>query len=207
VGVVGYFIGRAVNKRRAQTVSAWLEPGMRTLGGTPAVQAVNRTAFRVKAVQARPPFSVVTATVVLLSREALPTWLWELTHKRSDVLIFHLTLRRPPTIEADWLDLASDLGRRGETQVRELAWTDAGATDGYQLFHASTTEPAVLRSLTTQIGTKRYAIWRMAVRRNAPHVLVSMAMPDVRQEQSADVVRWLGKIVKLIPCERGDSPV
>lgn len=205
LGVVGYLVGRAVNKRRVQQISAWLEPGLRTLGGTPGVQAVNRTAFRVKVAQARPPFAVVTATTVLISREALPTWLWELLNRRSDVLVFHLTLRRPPTIEADLLDLGSDLGRRGEAQVRALGWTDAGGKGVHRLFHASTTDPADLGSLTEFVGTGRYVPWRLAVRRNAPHVLISMPLPDVRREPSADLVRWLSTLVKAIPIERGDS--
>jgi hypothetical protein len=205
LGVVGYLVGRAVNKRRAQQISAWLEPGLRTLGGTPGVQAVNRTAFRVKVVHARPPFAVVTATTVLISREALPTWLWELLNRRSDVLVFHLTLRRPPTIEADLLDLGSDLGRRGEAQVRALGWINADGEGVHRLFHASTTDPADLGPLIAFIGKGRYVPWRLAVRRNAPHVLISMPLPDVRREPSADLIRWLSTLVKAMPIERGGS--
>jgi hypothetical protein len=205
LGVVGYLIGRAVNKRRARSISAWLEPGLRTLGGTPGVQAVNRTAFRVKVTQARPPFAVVTATVVLISREALPIWLWERLHGHTDVLALHLTLRRPPTVEADLLDLGSDLGRRGETQVRALEWADVGGRGMHRLFHASTTHPADLDALIAQVDTGRHVPWRLAVRRNAPHVLISLAVPDFRRESSTEMVRWLTKLVKSIPTERGDG--
>ena len=205
LGVVGYLVGRAVNKRRTQAISAWLEPGMRGLGGTPAVQAVNRTAFRVKVVQARPPFSVVTATTVLISREAFPTWLWEATNRRRDVLIFHLTLRRPPTVEADWLDPTAELGQRGASQVRALDWTDGGVQGAYHLFHAPTTDPTQLAALAALVAESRYRPYRVAVRRHAPHLLISMALPDIRSETSADLIRWLSRLVKATPLERGNG--
>ena len=83
--MIGYGVGRFVNRRRSKQISAWLEPGLRSLGGTPLAQKVSQTSFRFKVVQAVKPFATVTASVVLLSREVLPTWLWEKINRRSEI--------------------------------------------------------------------------------------------------------------------------
>jgi len=205
VMVAGYLIGRSVNKRRGQAITAWLEPGMRALGGAPAVQAVNRTAFRVKVMQARNPFLTVTASVVLISRESLPTWLWEALNRRQDVLIFHLTLKQAPTMEADVVNPASDLGRRGEAQVKDLGWSSVEAEEGYRLYHSATTPPGDVRALAAEAARKGLAPWRVAVRRNPPHILISLPMPDIRSVPSADLMRWLTRLARTAHTGNGDN--
>ena len=203
--VVGYMIGRAVNKRRGQAITAWLEPGMRGLGGAPAVQAVNRTAFRVKVTQARNPFLTVTASVVLISRESLPTWLWEMLNRRHDVLVFHLTLKQSPAIEVDVVDPASDLGRRGEAQVKDLGWSSVEAERVYRLYHSATTSQGDARALAAEAAGKGLAPWRVAVRRNPPHILISLPMPDIQHVPSADLMRWLTRLARTAHTGNGDN--
>lgn len=201
--VIGYLIGRAVNKRRAQTISDWLEPGLRSLGSAPVVQAVNRTAFRVKVTQARNPFAVVTATVVLISRESLPTWLWELLHRRQDLLVFHLTLKRSPAIEVEIVDPATEMGRRGEAQARDHSWASADADAAYRVYHSPSTLSSEARTLATGLAGERFVPARVAVRRNAPHVLVNMPMPNTREVASADLARWLTRLSRQVRTDAG----
>lgn len=205
--IVGYLIGRAMNRRRARTISAWLEPGMRTLGGTPLVQAVNRTAFRVKVTQARAPFSVVTASAVLLSREVLPIWLWERIHRNSDLVFFHLTLRQPPRIGVEIVDLGRELGRRGKAQADRLGWPLAARQGAYHLYgpdgHIS--DPHT-DALLAHIAGARYTPHRVAIRPHAPHVLASFTFSEIQPFSSTDVMRWMTQLVRLIPLsEEGKS--
>ncbi|MGQ9784824.1 MAG: hypothetical protein ACUVSJ_00005 [Anaerolineae bacterium] len=205
--IIGYLIGRAVNRRRARTISAWLEPGMRTLGGTPLVQAVNRSAFRVKVTQARAPFSVVTASVVLLSREVLPIWLWEWIHRNSDIVFFHLTLRRDPRIGVEIVDLTRELGRRGKAQADQLRWPLAATRGVYHLYcPGGSISDHFLDKILIHIADVRYTPHRVAVRAHAPHVLASFSFSDIQHLSSAELVRWMMQLVRLIPSdEEGGS--
>jgi hypothetical protein len=203
--LLGYLAGRAVNKRRARLISAWLEPGFRSLGGTPAVQAVKPSVFRVKVVGARTPLDVVTATVVLISREWLPTWLWELLRGNQDVLVVHLTLKQPPSMEAEIINPNNDLGRRGEEQVRALGWASVDADPGCRLYYSADTPLRNVHTLAGEVASKPFTPWRVAVRRNAPHMLLSMPMPDISRVQSAELVRWLTKLSRSLRSSGGDS--
>ena len=198
--IIGYLIGRAVNRRRARAISAWLEPGMRALGGTPLVQAVNRTAFRVKITQARAPFSVVTASVVLLSREVLPIWLWERVHRNSDIVFFHLTLQRSPRIGVEIVNPTCELGRRGKAQAEHLQWPLATTRGAYHLYcpEGNTFGP-LMNNLLTQVADARYVPHRVAIRAHAPHVLVSFAFSEIQRFSSAELMRWMTQLVRLIP--------
>lgn len=198
--IVGYLVGRAVNRGRARAISAWLELGMRTLGGTPIVQAVSRTAFRVKVTQARAPFSVVTASVVLLSREVLPIWLWEWIHRHSDIVFFHLTLQRSPRIGMEIVNPTCELGRRGKAQAEHLHWSLAMTRGAYHLYYAeSNPSDHLVDKLLTHVADARYAPYRVAVRAHAPHVLASFAFSEIRHFSSAELMRWITQLVRLIP--------
>lgn len=198
--IVGYLIGRAVNRGRARAISAWLEPGMRTLGGTPIVQAVNRTAFRVKVTRARAPFSVVTASVVLLSREVLPIWFWEWIRRNSDIVFFHLTLQRSPLIGVEIVNPACELGRRGKDQAERLQWPLATTRGAYHLYcPEGDTSNQHMGELLAHVAAGRHTPHRVAIRANAPHVLVSFAFSEIQRFSSAELMRWMTQLVRLIP--------
>jgi hypothetical protein len=196
--MIGYGVGRFVNRRRSKQISRWLEPGLRSLGGTPVAQKVDRTSFRFKVLQAAKPFATVTTSAVLISREVLPTWLWEKVKGHSDVLLIHVTFRQLPTLEADVLDLSNELGRRGQDQVSALGWPEVGQIDHWHLYVPDESQRAAVERLAKVISGGEFNPWRVAVRRGAPHMLISMPMPDFGSVQSADLVKWLKKIARVV---------
>lgn len=205
VMMVGYAVGRWVNRRRAQQISAWLEPGLRSIGGKPVAQRLSLSAFRFKAVDANRPFSTVTATVVLISREALPTWVWERLHARRDVLLWHVTWRQPPTLEAEILDPGSELGRRGEAQARRLGWAATDLPGGRRLYCPPGAAPAPLQALADELARRPLDAWRLAVRGNVPHLLLSMPLPDLAQLRSNELIGLLSRLSKVCHAGGGDA--
>jgi hypothetical protein len=195
--MVGYGVGRWTNSRRAQKISAWLEPGLRSLGGTPTVQRIDRTAFRFQMTDARRPFQTVTTSVVLISREFLPTWLWEWLHGRNDLLVVHVTYRQPPSLEGEVVDPASELGRRGAAQAGEHNWPSADYPPRWRLYHPPDSAPSRLEAMAQAVTSGPFAPWRVALRRNAPHMLLSMPMPDLDRTQSKQLATTLKKLSSL----------
>jgi hypothetical protein len=204
--IAGYLVGRSVNRKRARIISTWLESGMRTLGGMPVVQAVNRTAFRIKVTQARVPFSVVTASVVLLSREVLPIWLWERIKQHSDIVFFHLTLRRDPRIELEIVNPTCELGRRGEAQAEQLQWPLTATRGAYHLYcPESGISDDLVDRIITHVADAPYMPHRVAIRTHAPHVLASFAFSDLQRVSSVELMRWLTQLVRLVPFAEGEA--
>jgi hypothetical protein len=205
VMMLGYGVGRWTNQRRARHISDWLEPGLRSLGGTPVAQQVSRSAFRFQMTNARKPFRTVTASIVLISREVLPTWLWERLHRRHDLLILHITFRQPPTMEAEIVDPDHELGRRGEAQAQAFNWSASDFSPRWRLYYAHDTPISRVRALANRVTSSPFVPWRVALRRNAPHMLISMPMPELEQTHSrqlADMLVALSKLAHSTPGER-----
>jgi hypothetical protein len=197
VMMLGYGVGRWTNQRRSQQISAWLEPGLRSLGGTPIVKRVSRSAFRIQVTNARRTFRTVTASVVLISREVLPTWLWERLRHRDDLLVLHVTFHHPPTLEVEILDPSNELGRRGEAQAKALNWSTTDVSPRRRLYHAPDTPPSLAQAIANEVASSPFVPWRVAVRRDAPHMLLSMPMPDLNQTQSRKLTDMVTKLSRL----------
>jgi hypothetical protein len=196
--MVGYGVGRWANRQRAGQISDWLEPGLRSLGGTPTVQAISRSAFRFKIANARQPFQTVATSVALISREFLPTWIWEGLNGRRDLLVVHVTFRQPPDLEAEIVDPDNELGRRGEAQIQEYDWPSVDLASGRRVYHAPETSFSRVEAVAGCVETSLFQPWRVALRRNEPHMLISMPMPDLDQANSKQLTRWLQDLSKLI---------
>lgn len=204
VMMLGYAVGRWTNQRRSRQISDWLEPGLRSLGGTPTVQRVSRSAFRFQITNARRPFRTVTASVVLISREVLPTWLWERLHGRHDLLVLHVTFRQPPTLEAEIVDPGNELGRRGEAQAQALNWPVAEVSTRRRLYHAPGTPISRVQAIAEHIASSLFAPWRVALRQTAPHMLLSMPMPDLKQIHSQKLADMLSELSNLAHSPSGE---
>lgn len=198
VMMVGYAIGRWTNQRRARRISDWLEPGLRSLNGTPTVQRVSRSAFRLQVTNARRPFKTVTTSVVLISREVIPTWLFECLKGHRDLLVVHTTFRQPPNLEAEIIDPNNELGRRGEAQAQEYNWPVLASSPSWRLYHAPNVSPALVQALADHFPSSPFEPWRVALRRDAPHMLLSMPMPDLEQVHSRQLVDMLSELSKLV---------
>jgi hypothetical protein len=197
VMMIGYIIGRWTNQRRARQISAWLEPGLRSLGGTPSVKHVTRSAFRVQVTNARRPFQTVTASVVLISREVFPTWIWERLKGHNDLLVIHVTFRQPPAMEAEIVDASNELGRRGEMQAQEYNWPAKDLPPHWRVYFARETSVARLEGIAGRVTASPFAPWRVALRRNAPHLLLNMPMPELETVPSRQLVDMLVALSKL----------
>lgn len=205
VMIIGYGIGRWTNQRRARRISDWLEPGLRSLGGVPTVQRVTRSAFRIQVTNARRPFRTVTASVVFISREVALTWLWERINGSHDLLVVHVTFRHPPNLEGEIVDPSNELGRRGETQAREHNWSAADFPPRWRLYHAPETSRSRLEKIAGRGTSGLFTVWRLALRRNAPHMLLNMPVPELDQVRSQQLVDMLIKLSKLTHSTPGDG--
>jgi len=195
--MLGYGIGRWTNHQRTRKISDWLEPGLRSLGGTPTALKVNRSAFRFQVTNARPPFQTVTASMVLISREFLPTWLWERFKGCDDLLLVHVTFRQPPSLAGEILDPANELGRRGAAQAGELGWPATQLPPRWCLYSAPDTPISRLETMVGILESSPFVPWRVALRREAPHMLLSMPMPHLDEIQSVQLAHLLKKLSRV----------
>jgi hypothetical protein len=61
-------------------------------------------------------------------------------------------------------------------------------------------------ALLAHVAAARYTPHRVAIRAQAPHVLASFAFSEIQPFSSADLMRWMTQLVRLIPLgEEGKS--
>jgi hypothetical protein len=141
---------------------------------------------------------------VLISREVLPIWVWERWHGHHDLLIVHVTFHHPPVLEAEMVDPDNELGRRGAAQVQAYHWSSSDFSR-WRLYSPPGTPSSHLETIAKRIAAGPFGPWRLALRRNAPHLLLSMSVPDLEQTHSRQLVHLLTELSKLtrpVPGER-----
>ena len=135
--------------------------------------------------------------MALISREFLPTWIWEGINGRRDLLVVHVTFRQPPDLEAEIVDPDNELGRRGESQIQEYDWPSMDLASGRRVYHAPETSFSRVEAVAGRVEDSPFEPWRVALRRNAPHMLISMPLPDLDQVNSKQLTRLLKDLSKL----------
>ncbi|MFQ5616949.1 MAG: hypothetical protein ACE5GO_10900, partial [Anaerolineales bacterium] len=134
----------------------------------------------------------------------LPTWLWERLRSRHDLLILHVTFRQPPALEAEIVDPNNELGRRGETQAQEFNWSATELPPRWRLYCAPDTALHLVRAIANYVASSPFASWRVALRQTAPHMLLSMPIPDLDQTHSRELADMLIELSKLTHSDLGE---
>jgi hypothetical protein len=193
----GFLLGSQFNRQRRSKILNWIEPQLRQLGGQPGVQGISRTVFRIHLEKPRPPSQHVTTTILLMSREFFPLWVWEKVHGLNDILIFHYTLHETPKMEMELVDPSSRFGQAGLQQTADLGWREGDIAGGYQLRFSQDSSADDARRLAQFIAAGGLPINRLALRRSAPHILLNLPSPIL----AADSAQSLAKLLKMLPVE------
>ena len=67
---------------------------------------------------------------------------------------------------------------------------------GLRLFQLQLAQASSLESVAGQVTASPFAPWRVALRRNAPHMLISMPVPDLDRIQAKQLIDILTKLSK-----------
>ena len=176
-----FALGTQRNIRRGDRILKWLQGGLPILGRRTTVRWLGSTAVELNIVEPRAPFREVGAVVVLEARDL--GWLWALGRSRGrrDFLILRGRLERSPSFELEAGDPAGWTGKDRLARLDPEAWL----RDEWGAIH-------VAHSFGADIGTsKRFwddisalsgGVWRMSVRRDAPHIEVHVRPPDLGAE-------------------------
>jgi hypothetical protein len=108
-------------------------------------------------------------------------------------------------LEAEILDPSSELGQRGESQAQALGWLVDDLPDGRRLYWSTETPLARVEAMAKETAKGPFTPWRVAVRHDAPHLLVSMPVPELDGTQSKELARLLVSLSRLTHAVDGDD--
>jgi hypothetical protein len=164
--------------------------GFRNSGKRTTLRWLGSTAIELKIVEPTDPFATAEVVIALEPRDL--GWLQALARARGrrDLLIMRGRLRRAPRFE---LEAGAPRGWTGGEGLRRLdraAWQQVEwGLSGVEVLHSRDADPTVARAVWEDLSSEGLSVWRVAVRRDEPHVQIHVELPDVERASANDVVR------------------
>jgi hypothetical protein len=179
--------GTQHNISRGNALLRWLQSGLSVLGPRATVKWLGSSAVELGIVEPAPPFAEASVVVVLEPRDVPWFWAWSRRRGRRDFLILRARLDRPPRLELEARDEAGWVGADRTASIDEGTWVRAGRDRaGLTVFHEPGADPAPVLSLFDRLAEASGGVWRLSVRRGAPHLEVHVRPPEAAGAPGAE---------------------
>jgi hypothetical protein len=187
IGVVLWFaLGTQRNIRRGNDLLKWIQTGLPELGQKTTLKWVGSSVVQLDITDPQPPFSQAQILVVLEPRDVGLLWMLSRRKGRRDFVIIRSRLQRSPQFELEAGDTNQWTGRDRLMRLDSGAWQRDDWRDG-QIEIAFTREADVegVRAAWDELDSVSGGMWRLSVRRDAPHLEVHLAPPAERDTSSS----------------------
>ena len=174
--------GTLVNRRRADALARWVYVEAKPYGDKLYVRWITLAAFELSVPEARAPFKTLAITGFLQSREMPFVWLWNRVRRRGDLLIARAELQRAPAWGLEVFRSQSLLAGDARRSAEAAGWPLEQGADGLWRAYGGAGAAEVSERLVAALGDWAPHVDRLAVRREAPHLVVSLAVGEVTVE-------------------------
>ena len=185
-----FALGTQRNISKGNAALRWLQGGLPQLGKRTTMRWLGSTAVELKISDPEEPFAAAEVVVALEPRDL--GWLQAVgrVRGRRDLLIMRGRLRRAPRFEIEAGNTLGWTGRDGLGLLDWSAWDRAEwGLAGVEVAHSSDADPQTLRRVWQGFSGIGAPLWRLAVRRDIPHVQVHLALPDITKTRADELVR------------------
>jgi hypothetical protein len=193
-----YVIGMQINRRRAITLMRQVRDSIQSFGGTATIRWFGRSAFRVEADQLASPFARLGVSVVLEPRETFFLWVLGRLRGRRDWLLASATLtgRVASSFEV------YHPKRRGAFQVaseiRDKGWRPEPLPGRPPLLCAAPDADGQALARETMMVLARTDVWRVGLRPEAPHLIVSLPVPATETQKTLPIFTVLPQLARSV---------
>jgi hypothetical protein len=170
--------GTLLNRRRAASLARWVYAEVKPYGAKLFVRWITLAAFELTIPEARAPFRKLAVTGFLQSREMPFVWLWNRVRRRGDLLIVRAELRRAPAWGLEVFRPRSLLAGEGRRAAEAAGWPLEQGADGLWRAHGGAGAAEQSERWLAALGEWRPYLDRLAVRREPPHLIVSLAVGE-----------------------------
>jgi len=201
--IAGYIGGYFINRRMAQLILAWLQPGLENWGHVTPGEPLGglATGGSLNVFNGREPFQRIEALFVLEPRDNLVFWFFDRFRGRRDELILRISLRLAPGI-----DTLVEAGRRSDRNYRQAISKDrenlyTTVTSGsLELAYPSRKAASNDR---TRLFFENYgaAVTRLTIQRHYPHIFLRVRLKTLLAQPAQEFFSALSEL-----CDRR-SPV
>ena len=172
--------GTLVNRRRAAAVSRWLYAEARPYGAKLYIRWITLAAFELTVPEARAPFRHLSLTGFLESREMPFVWLWNRLRGRGDLLVVRAELRQQPRWGLEVYRANGLLAGDARRAALAAGWTPVIGEDGREYADGGAGAAALRARALAALGAYAPHLERLALQREAPQLLVTLAIGWLR---------------------------
>jgi hypothetical protein len=203
--VMGWFAAGVIgNIRRGNAALKWMQGGLPRLGARTSLRWLGSSVVELGIAKAHAPFRQVQILLVLAPRDVPWLWLWSRLSQRKDTLILRCLLHAAPRLEYEITAPHSWTGRRAVAEAEARRWQQEDLPDLRFLaprpsFPVSRRDADAVLQSAHQVHSE---IWRLAVRRQYPHLELHIPLPDPGRHAAPEffeAVRRLARQVAAAP--------
>jgi hypothetical protein len=199
--VVWLIVGTLINRQRAASVSRWVYREVRPHGGKLAIRWLTLAAFELTVGEARKPFRQLTLVGFLESREMPFVWLWNRLSRRGDLLVARAELRRLPRWGLEAYRAHSVVADDARRAAQAAGWAPQQAADGLWRANGGGAAAELSDRLIASLGPYAARVERLAVRREAPQLIVVLSLRGLSPDRASPLGRWLADLADLAAAE------
>jgi len=192
----GYLAGTWLNRQHSKAHGAWLQAGLKALGGKPTWKWVGTmsSGAQVAIPDAAKPFRQVQITYLLLTRELLPLWGVELLRGKGDMLVIRADLRAKPEREFEVLPLQGAL-RRKLDRSSPMPWDWHAGPAGLGIATQGPDSQPLVDAVMAFLDRYGEHVQRLSLRQRAPHLILFARLTGLKQAPAADFLRAVQGLV------------
>lgn len=186
--VMGWFaFGVIYNLRRGDSVIKWMQGGLPRIGERTTFRWLGTSVAEMVIAKARPPLRRLETLLVFAPRDVPWMWLIARLQGRRDTVIFRAHLQSAPRVDLELADPKSWTGRMGLQRAAERGWASRQRGDQQLMAPQGLLDLAesTLAGLAPPAERLAPVYRRIALRREAPHLEVHLALPDTKGDAKA----------------------
>jgi len=199
--VAWLLIGTLVNRRRAAALSRWVYQEARPYGSKLYVRWITMAAFELTVPQARAPFRDLAFTALVESREMPFIWLFNRLRGRGDLLVLRAETRRRPVWGLEVFHPRGVLAGDARRAAEDAGWTPAAGADDLLRANGGGAAAELSDRLLAALGPYAPRLERLAVRREAPQLLVALTLRGLTPATAPPLGRCLAEVATALGSE------
>jgi hypothetical protein len=170
-------------RRRLLAAAGWVQQLMEPLGGSFGVRWTASSAFHITATDQNAPFARMVVTVLLKPRDLMGLTIINRLLRRNDLLLIRCELRNQPIWGVEVYRPRTLLSGLAQKEIRDAQWQERPSLEtDHRVAHGGGKAEDLCTALLEGLGTRRQQLWRLAVRRQFPHLLLAVDLPEMTPE-------------------------
>ena len=191
-----YAVALFGGRRRLMAAARWVQELLQPLGGTAQVRWTASSAFHITGTEQDPPFQRMVVTVLLKPRDLIAQLVVNRLLRRNDLLMIRCELRSQPIWGLEVYRPRTLLSGLAQKEIGVEQWSETTLTSSeHRVAHGGGKAEEMCEALLNELSTDRSKLWRLAVRRHFPHLLLAVDLPEMTPQEAIRFRELLTRVV------------